>query len=130
MSPHQIPSVLSHFGTSQVRISGDAGTREYALEYPISEMSKSRNLSAYCSFRTSPIGILGLTCIRRLTLGFPGFRNTETSRLTHARPFQGLILQDFVMCDDMRILSLGLPDTEIPKALTQVTLCHNWTSQV
>jgi hypothetical protein len=72
------------------------------LSILISEVPKSRNLSAYCSFGTSPIGISGLTCTRRLTLGFPGCQNTETPRLTHARPFPDLILQDFAMGNDKK----------------------------
>jgi hypothetical protein len=72
------------------------------LSIPISEVPKSRNLSAYCYFRTSPIKISRLTCTRRLTLGFLSFQNTGTPRLTHARSFLDLVLWDFVMGNDKK----------------------------
>jgi hypothetical protein len=81
-------------------------------------MAKHHNSSMLVLFGVSLIKISGLVSTRELTLGFPGYRNTKTSKLIHASSFQGFANWDFGTGEYMGLTlgHLGCRNTEIPKS--------------
>jgi hypothetical protein len=80
--PHVVTLGFRESGFRVLHVQGNT-----PLSIPITEMPKYRNISAYCPFGISPIGILGLACTRDLPLGILGAEIPNHRNLSMPRHF-------------------------------------------
>jgi hypothetical protein len=76
------------------------------LSIPITEMSKYRNIHAYCPFGISPIGISGLASTREYALRYSGPRSAEISYLIQILNYFGVSVIGISRLAMTRVLAL------------------------